>query len=196
MVRQAIRKQLSIPANAYVGIYVGKFGGTYYREEAFILFEKLFKSEPDLRIIILSPDPKEKILKQIQKFSVPMESFSILSVKHPEVPDYLSAADFAFSFHYPTKVSFYFSPIKNGEYWACGLPIIISENIGDDSDIVKKENIGEVLPHDWLEKPQEYFNEMMVRLKAMDNKEGIRSIAEIHRSEKECVNAYAYFKLI
>jgi glycosyltransferase involved in cell wall biosynthesis len=194
--REEIRSQLNIPANAYTGVYVGKFGGTYYDNEAFLLFQKLFVSEPSLRIILLSPDSKEQIISKLQSFNLPIEMFSILCVKHPEVPSYLSAADFAFSFHFPTKVSFYFSPIKNGEYWACGLPIIISENIGDDYKIVKQENIGEVLPIDWSQKPQVYFDGLIKSLKSMHNKEKIRLVAEKYRSVQNCIDAYLYFKLI
>jgi hypothetical protein len=34
--------------------------------------------------------------------------------------------------------------VKNGEYWANGLPLIIAENIGDDSDIAKNYEAGSV----------------------------------------------------
>jgi glycosyltransferase involved in cell wall biosynthesis len=37
------------------------------------------------------------------------------------------------------------TPIKNGEYWALGLPVIITKNISVDSDMIEDLNIGYVL---------------------------------------------------
>jgi hypothetical protein len=37
------------------------------------------------------------------------------------------------------------TPVKDGEYWACGLPIVIMPDISDDSQIVSDENAGVVL---------------------------------------------------
>ena len=39
----------------------------------------------------------------------------------------------------------YCTPIKDGEYWAMGLPVIITKDISDDSDIIRQEQIGYVL---------------------------------------------------
>jgi hypothetical protein len=39
----------------------------------------------------------------------------------------------------------YCTPIKNGEYWALGLPVVITANISDDSEIIKENNIGSVI---------------------------------------------------
>ena len=34
------------------------------------------------------------------------------------------------------------SPTKNAEYWANGLPILLTEGIADDSDLIKQFNLG------------------------------------------------------
>jgi hypothetical protein len=61
------------------------------------------------------------------------------------VKDYLSAADFAFATIKSTPIRLYCCPVKNGEYWASGLPILLEDGIGDDSDIIKSEGGGIIL---------------------------------------------------
>jgi hypothetical protein len=50
----------------------------------------------------------------------------------------------------PTKK--YCTPIKDGEYWALGLPIVIPANISDDADIILRHEAGAVLTE--LTKPE------------------------------------------
>ena len=57
----------------------------------------------------------------------------------------MSAADFAFSLHRPTPSKKAISPIKNAEFWANGLSIIMPDGIGDDSEITKNKNLGVVV---------------------------------------------------
>jgi len=39
------------------------------------------------------------------------------------------------------------SPLKFGEYLACGVPVIMSEGVGDFSQLAHREGIGVVVPH-------------------------------------------------
>ena len=64
---------------------------------------------------------------------------------HSRVPDYMGLGDFAISPYKPVPSRKYSAPIKNSEYWALGLPVIITKNIADDSKIIKEEGIGAVI---------------------------------------------------
>lgn len=136
--RKEIRKKLDIPASAIVGIYVGKFGGIYYDKEAFMAFKTLQEANKKFFLIILTPHEKDYIKKRLIKISYSLEHCWYDKVPHNHVPSYLSAADFAFSLHKTTTRSIALSPIKNGEYWANGLPIVIGKQIGDDSYLIDK----------------------------------------------------------
>ena len=57
----------------------------------------------------------------------------------------MGLADFAISPYKPVPSKLYGTPIKNGEYWAMGLPIVITPNISEDSGIVKNNNVGAIL---------------------------------------------------
>jgi hypothetical protein len=57
----------------------------------------------------------------------------------------MGLGDFAFSAFKPVASRKYCTPIKNGEYWAMGLPVVIAEGISEDSDIIRETNSGYVL---------------------------------------------------
>jgi glycosyltransferase involved in cell wall biosynthesis len=58
------------------------------------------------------------------------------------VPAYLSAADAGISFIKPCFSKLASSPTKNGEYLACGLPLILNAGIGDSDALATEWNIG------------------------------------------------------
>ena len=140
--RKKIRQQLNISDRTVVGIYVGKFGGIYYSVEALDILKICQDTINDCFIIVLSNQSRNMIKTGMQKFGIDVKRVLIDQVEYNQVPAYLSSADFAFCFHKPHNFSMAYSPIKNGEYWANGLPIIMSNNIGDDSDIIKREEVG------------------------------------------------------
>ncbi len=183
--RQTIRDQLGI--TAVCGIYVGKFGDIYYDDEAFNAIKKAFSHWDGFSLIILSPQNKDDILKKLDLTDLQSKRVHVKTVMHDKVANYLSAADFAFSFHKKTNNSTAFSPIKNGEYWATGLPIVISDHIGDDSQIVTDEDIGNVVDfktNDWT------FDKIDSILKDSNHRTKIRAIAKKHRSFKIVKNIY------
>lgn len=141
--RLAIRKDLEISENQMVGVYVGKFGGTYYDDESFDIFYQTFDFfNKNLFIIILTPHDKEDVKNRLILKGIPDSNFFIDKVPHQEVPAYLSAADFAFSTVRPSPSKKFCSAVKNGEYWANGLPILTSDGIGDDTSIIRNEKKG------------------------------------------------------
>ncbi len=142
--RLKIRHQYKIPEEAAVGIYVGKFGGIYFSlEDSLNLFNRCFKAIGNFYLFILTS--QKEVISSLWEEEYKDRVFC-LTVNHDEVPSFLSASDFGFSLHSPTPSKAFVSPIKNGEYWANGLPIIISDNIGDDSKLVKEDKrLGRVM---------------------------------------------------
>ena len=67
------------------------------------------------------------------------------AVRPDEMPAYLSAADVGLCFlrPFPSKLSC--SPIKLGEYLACGLPVVSTSGCGDYDDLIQSESIGAVV---------------------------------------------------
>jgi glycosyltransferase involved in cell wall biosynthesis len=143
--RAAVRKKLNAE-KALICVYVGKFGGMYYEREAARTLELMHEVIGDrLFVMILSPDGKEKISGLFRENSPIIERLWIGSVRHDEVPMYLSGADFAVSFHRTSPWSFAYSPIKHAEYWAMGLPTIIPAGVGDEARWIEEKRVGAVM---------------------------------------------------
>ncbi len=189
--RCVIRNQLNISPDTIVGIYVGKFGGLYMEEDAFMIFGKTFEYFENFFLIILTSHDHNELKRQLVDHKVPSKNVQILTVSHQDVPSYLSASDFAFSFHKSTRVSPYLSPIKNGEYWANGLPVLISDGIGDDSKIISEQKIGAIFDKDF-----NFVEEALLQIQELLKQKGRREKA-VHvslnfRNFDKLINAYSY----
>lgn len=144
--RNRIRVSLSIPDKCVVGIYAGKYGGMYYCDEAFQLYRQAFDFfGGTFHLIILSGDDHQLIHSLIKKYGLPIDRIHLYKVSRDEVVAYLSAADFAFATYKPSYSKKFLSPIKIGEYWANGLPVVLEKGIGEESDIIANEGGGIIL---------------------------------------------------
>jgi glycosyltransferase involved in cell wall biosynthesis len=127
-------------------IYAGKVGGIYLDKEIFDFFKEahLFWGEK-FRVLMLTPTSPQIIKQLATQANLPTQVLKIQSVSHNEVSDYMSIADFALNPVKPVPSKRYCTSIKDGEYWAMGLPIVITKNISDDTEIIENNNIGAVL---------------------------------------------------
>jgi len=144
--RTKIRNEYKIADAEVVIVYLGKIGGMYMDNELFDFFELCEKSETlKFKYFIFTGDDHHYVKGQLFERDIPLEKCLVRKLKRSDVPSYLSAADVAFCGIRPIKSRLYSSPIKNGEYWACGLPIIIPRGISDDYILAEKHKIGTVL---------------------------------------------------
>jgi glycosyltransferase involved in cell wall biosynthesis len=132
--------------NKVVCVYAGKFGGLYLREEAFRFFKAAQEEFGEaFRVLLLSSTPPQEIEQLCNATGLDTKIIVTRFVPHAEVPDYMGLADFAFSAFKPVPSRLYCTPIKNGEYWAMGLPVVIADGISVDSDIIRENCAGYVL---------------------------------------------------
>ena len=178
-----IRKEEGIAENAIVGIYVGKFGGLYLDEHAFELIELARKRfSPSFHLIILTPQNTEVIKKRLVAKGFDEEGITIKLASHKEVSNYLAAADFAFSPIKYMAMSAYQSPVKNGEYWAAGLPILLTDKVSDDHWIIEKHGIGGALFDIEKDNMTQAIDQVANEMKDPDYKNKIRELAMKYRS--------------
>jgi glycosyltransferase involved in cell wall biosynthesis len=78
------------------------------------------------------------------------EHYSVRSAPAADVPSYLSAADAGLAFIKKCISKMASSPTKNGEYLACGLPLIINAGIGDSDALIDQWQAG-VLIEEFIE---------------------------------------------
>lgn len=132
--------------NKVVCVYAGKLGGIYLKEEVFDFIRICYNRWKDnFRFLMLTNASNEEIEQQVKRVNLPVNTVISKFVYHNEVPRYLSLGDFAINPVKPVLTKRYCTSIKDGEYWAKGLPVVISPNISDDSEIIEKENTGVVV---------------------------------------------------
>lgn len=182
--RERIRRQIKVE-DKIVCVYAGKFGGYYLKDEVFAFLRAAFDFWGDRFHFLLLSDLDPLDLTQLaDHYSLKIESITHLTVAFEEVPDYLSAADFAISAYRPAFSKRFCTPIKNGEYWAVGLPVVITKNISVDSEIIETNQTGYVL-QDLTER--EYKNAVQKISQLLQGsrlmlRERIRETAVQHRS--------------
>jgi glycosyltransferase involved in cell wall biosynthesis len=169
-----------------VGVYAGKLGGMYLKDEVFDFIKSCYDYWGDqFRFLMLTPESNKLISGQSQRSGIPDGVITRRFVPHKDVPDYLSLGDFGINPQAPIPSKRYGSPLKNGEYWGMGLPIVICPNISVDSDIIRANNIGVVINLKNKENMPEAVKQLDQILKSNSKEElqqKIFSIAKKYRS--------------
>ena len=177
--------------NKIVCVYAGKLGGIYLKSEVFDFIKACYEQwKADFCFLMLTNTPREEIDAEMQRAGLPDIIISRF-VFHHEIPAYLSLGDFAINPVKTVPTKRYCTSIKDGEYWAMGLPVVISHNISDDSEIIERENIGVVM--DFADKKQYSFALVKLNklLQAKDElRMKIRQTGEQYRSYNIAKNIY------
>ena len=170
--------------NKIVCVYAGKLGGIYFKAEVFDFIKACYDNWIDeFRFLMLTNASREEIDAECRRVGLAPEVVISRFVFHNEIPGYLTLGDFAINPVKPVPTKKYCTSIKDGEYWAMGLPVVISRNISDDSAIIEQENIG--VGMDFADRSQ--FTSALMRLEDFLKtkntlKEKIRRIAKQYRS--------------
>lgn len=140
--RQAIRDELGLRGTVFV--YAGKPGGWYDTEEMVAFMVAAKEVFHPLTLLVLTRENPAAFAALCERAEVPLVWRSVPSV---EMPDYLSSADVGLCFlrPFPSKLSC--SPIKLGEYLACGLPVVSTSGCGDYDELIRSESVGTVVPN-------------------------------------------------
>ncbi len=182
---EALLKELQLD-NKITCVYAGKFGGLYLENEVFSFFKTAIDYWGDkFRVLLLTSHSNEQIQNYMHQLNIPKEYIIRKFVAHNEVPNYMGLADFAISPIKSIPSRKFSTPIKNAEYWALGLPIVITQNISDDSDLISQNKIGSLIEELTPEAYLKCIKEIDLLLKEHNRKElykKIRPIAEKHRN--------------
>lgn len=142
--RSRLRRRLGIGARLAL-IYVGKFGGIYAPLAELSMLRQLQQDlgQP-LFVIVLTSAAAEAVRSQLHRSGFGPDQIVVACVPHGQVADYLNAADLAVSFINSGPWSFACSAIKHGEYWACGLPVLMPPGVGDEAGWLEAERAGAI----------------------------------------------------
>lgn len=140
-----IRKKLNLEGRL-IFIYSGNTAKWQMVKETINLFSIIENKYDNAFLLIISNSVKE-IEKIIEEYKVRKENYLITSLKHNEINSYLSAGDIGILLREDISVNQVASPVKFAEYLICRLPLIISKNIGDYSELIEKNRCGIILEH-------------------------------------------------
>lgn len=141
--RAQLRSTHGLKDDALVCVCVSQLGGLYYLEEALYFFSsaKAFWGDR-FRVQLITTTPVERITRAALNLSIDLSFVHIQRCAPDEVPEHLAMADFAFNPQKAVQSKRYGTPVKNGEYWAMGLPILMMKDTSQDGDLAEKFETG------------------------------------------------------
>jgi len=171
------REELGL-GDRFTIVYSGSLDGWYLTEKMADFFASFLKRKPDAHLLWLTTGSHDRVKQLMNARNVGPENFSVRAIASAEVPSYLAAADAGLAFIKRCISKIASSPTKNGEYLACGLPLIINAGVGDSDSLINDWKAG-VLIEDFTE---EEFAEAGREIEAMvadaDVRKNARAVAE------------------
>ena len=168
--RRNRRAELGL-TDQFTVVYSGSLDGWYLTEKMADFFACLVRRRPNVHLLWLTTGSQERVKRLMQQRNINDSTFSIRSVPAREVPSYLSAADAGIAFIKPCFSKLASSPTKNGEYLACGLPLILNAGIGDSDALINDWGVGTLVK----EMVEEQYVDSIDRIGMIANDPGVKT---------------------
>jgi glycosyltransferase involved in cell wall biosynthesis len=123
-------------------VYSGSLDGWYLTEQMADFFASYLKRDAQAHLLWLTTGSHERVRELMVRRNIEADNFSVLAVAASEVPSYLAAADVGLAFIKRCFSKLASSPTKNGEYLACGLPLVINAGVGDSDALINDWQAG------------------------------------------------------
>ncbi len=123
-------------------VYSGSLDGWYLTEKMADFFASYLKRDGRAHLLWLTTGSHDRVRALMAARGVAKDNFSVLAVASAEVPSYLAAADAGLAFIKRCFSKLASSPTKNGEYLACGLPLVINAGVGDSDALINDWKAG------------------------------------------------------
>jgi hypothetical protein len=143
--RETTRTILGFKENAKVFLYAGGVSGAWHiSNKLFEFFNSISLLDENSRFLFLTKDHLE-INKMLLQFPILTDKLLNMSVKNEDMVKYLNASDYGILFRENTIMNNVASPSKFAEYILTGLPVLISDGVGDYTDFTRKFKVGQVI---------------------------------------------------
>jgi len=123
--RESIRRKLGFSEQDTVLVYCGDTCAWQKCPETIRLFKELNQKDPRIKMLFITQD---------RLTGFPANGFTTLRLENEEVPKYLNASDFGVLLRDDLLLNRLAYPTKFSEYLLCGLPVIMTRNIGCAQD--------------------------------------------------------------
>jgi glycosyltransferase involved in cell wall biosynthesis len=144
--RDQVRAQLGV-ADRFVIAFCGSSHRWQLPERSARLVKLIQRLDPTAHYLVLTPVP-DRMKRVLEHEGIVASDATIICVPHSDVARYLAAADVGLLLRERSLVNQVASPVKFAEFLASGTPVILSEGIGDYSELAARQGVGVVLPAD------------------------------------------------
>lgn len=141
--RESAKAKLCVQGK-YVVVYNGSL--LPWQEPADILraYRACRQARPDAHLLVVTTSPAEA-RSYLAEAGLPAAQWTVVSVPHAEVQNYLVAGDVGLLLRRPSPINSVASPIKFAEYVGSGVPVLASPGIGDLDQIISTYGVGRIL---------------------------------------------------
>jgi len=126
-------------------VYVGGVGGRYALDKIgrFVAHASRRFSRVNLRFLTMSD--RHLVKSALNAAGLRSDCWSVDTAPHQAVPAELARRHVGMHFLAKGLSEYGGSPTKIGEYWAAGLPVVVTPNAGDTGEIITSERVGVVV---------------------------------------------------
>ncbi len=170
------------------------YSGTIVKWQKFDIIAEIFKIfksiENNAYFLILTPDADDA-LKIMHEKEINEEDFLIKTAFGDELGKFLILGDFGILIREPNVINKVSSPIKFSEYLAAGLPVFISEGIGDTKQFISEYQVGVLTEYD---NAKSYLNSLQKILNLLSDQSIHKKCAEIAKNNLSINKSAASYK--
>ncbi len=130
--RTVIRREWGLDGR-YVVVYAGNLLSPWQLPQQTVeLFKIIMQVKPEAILLIVSPEPEHRIIRpHLENTGIGREYYQFRSVIYNEIPSCLCGADLGVILREKHLMNEVASPGKIGEYLLSGLPIVMTESVGE-----------------------------------------------------------------
>jgi glycosyltransferase involved in cell wall biosynthesis len=139
--REAVRSAMNL-STKFVCTHLGSFFEWYDPEMIANVFQQI-RNRRDAHLLVITGEC-EKAGAYLSA-RLPVDTFTVRHAAHDEVPGLLNASDLGLLLLRGSPNIKTSSPAKFAEYLNCGLPVLITQEVGDFSEMVTAKQIGAVV---------------------------------------------------
>jgi glycosyltransferase involved in cell wall biosynthesis len=125
-------------------IYVGSVGGRYGLK-SMGRFAAAASQDVKVHLRVLTPQDSKLAKSVLEGSGLPSDAWSVDSVPYRAMPIELAGQQAGLHFLSQGLSDHGGSPTKIGEYWATGLPVVVTPNAGDSEEIIRRERVGVIV---------------------------------------------------
>jgi glycosyltransferase involved in cell wall biosynthesis len=144
--REHMRRSLNVSGKV-VCAHVGSFFEWYDPDMIVSTFQRI-QNHVDAYLLVITTEV-ERAAAYLGSHLRP-DTFLVRYAAHEDVPALLNASDIGFLFLKPSPNIKTSSPAKFAEYLNCGLPTLITPDVGDYSEFVARTGVGAIVEHKGL----------------------------------------------